>query len=70
MSDGMDWMDGLSYTAMTSRASLQSDANKCEPLFLFSCISVSNNFDADADQNIISNLHVRLVTEKLKKSKG
>ena len=29
MSDGLDWMDGwLSYTAVTLRASLKSDANK------------------------------------------
>ena len=27
MSDGMDGLDGLSYTAVTPRASLQSDAN-------------------------------------------
>ena len=24
---GLDWMDGLSYTAVTPRASLESDAN-------------------------------------------
>ena len=29
MSDGLDWI-GLSYTAVTPRASLQSDANKCQ----------------------------------------
>ena len=27
MCDGIGWMDGLSYTAVTPRASLQSDAN-------------------------------------------
>ena len=27
--DWVDWMDWLSYTAVTPRASLQSDANKC-----------------------------------------
>ena len=26
--DGLDWMDGLSYTAVTPRASLQSDAKR------------------------------------------
>ena len=28
MSDGMDGLDGLSYTTVTPRASLKSDANK------------------------------------------
>ena len=35
MSDGLDWMDGLSYTAVTPRASLQSDAkNLMEKAFV------------------------------------
>ena len=41
--DGMDWMGWLSYTAVTPRASLLSDANKVLPtLTMGFCLSVTS----------------------------